>query len=76
MEEMRKCIRCHGRKKLFKTGGAYSFVDTGGVFVDCPMCLGEGKIKTLEQAVKDSKEKLEKQATSKPKRTRKVSENG
>lgn len=38
------CIRCNGRKKLYKINSAYSFTDTGGQFVDCPMCLGAGRV--------------------------------
>lgn len=38
------CIRCNGRKKLYKINSVYSFADTGGQFVDCPMCLGAGRV--------------------------------
>ncbi len=48
---MVNCMRCHGRKKLFKIMGGYSHADTGGVSVDCPMCLGKGKIKPVELAM-------------------------
>lgn len=51
-KDMQKCMRCHGRKEIYKVGGAYSFLDTGGVKVKCPMCNGEGTIKTLEAATK------------------------
>lgn len=53
----RRCIRCKGRKKMFKVRGAYTHANTGGVEVDCPMCLGEGTIKTIEKALTDSKKK-------------------
>lgn len=54
-----RCVRCKGRKKLFKVRGAYSMINTGGIEVTCPMCNGEGRIKTLEQAIKDSEKDLE-----------------
>lgn len=46
---MQRCFRCGGRKKIYKSGNAYSWVDSGGVLSDCPMCLGVGKIKTAEE---------------------------
>lgn len=51
-----RCVRCKGRKKLFKVAGAYSYVDTGGEKVDCPMCLGSGSTKSLADALEDIKE--------------------
>lgn len=39
-----RCMRCKGRKKMYKMGSGYSLVNTGGVIVDCPMCLGQGTI--------------------------------
>lgn len=66
-EDERLCIRCHGRKRLYKAMGGWCFQDMGGVLADCPMCLGEGKIKktpaedlfkeTEEEEIKDVKEK-------------------
>jgi len=53
MIEKINCMRCKGRKILYKVGGAYSFLDTGGILVNCPMCSGEGKIKSLENALSD-----------------------
>jgi len=50
----RRCIRCRGRKKIYKVRGAYSYTNTGGVEVDCPMCLGEGMIRKLEVSLPDS----------------------
>lgn len=47
-EGMRRCFRCKGRKKMFKLGSAYSHTNTGGNEVDCPLCLGEGIIETIE----------------------------
>jgi len=50
-----RCIRCKGRKKIFKTGNAYSYTNTGGIEVKCPLCLGEGVTKSLEAAIEDIK---------------------
>lgn len=44
-----RCIRCSGRKKVYKINSGYSLINTGGVEVDCPLCLGEGTIKTLDK---------------------------
>ena len=43
---LRRCLRCAGRKKMYKVGNAtcYSHTNTGGVLVDCPLCLGKGTI--------------------------------
>lgn len=43
------CMRCKGRKKMFKFGSGYSIMNNGGKQVDCPMCLGAGKIKPLSE---------------------------
>lgn len=56
-DEMRLCIRCKGRKTLYKLGGGYTFTNMGGKEVKCPMCLGEGKIKSMDALVKASKKK-------------------
>ena len=48
-----RCPRCLGQKKMYKTNGGYSAVDSGGPKVDCPMCLAEGEVKTIETAMKD-----------------------
>lgn len=45
-----RCPRCRGLKQMYKIGGGYSSVDCGGIKVDCPMCLGEGEVKTLRSA--------------------------
>lgn len=57
-EGMMRCMRCKGRKRIFKVMGGYSFIDTGGVKVDCPMCLGEGKIKTLQATLESIEQEL------------------
>lgn len=53
MAEMKViCVRCRGRKKLYKFGpNGYSTTNTGGALVDCPMCLGEGKMVSLKAAL-------------------------
>lgn len=51
-----RCPRCSGRKDIYKLGGAYSLIDTGGVKVKCPMCLGEGEIKDLATRAKEIKD--------------------
>ena len=47
------CFRCNGQKILFKVNSVYSQIDTGGAKVACPMCNGEGKIKSFESVLKD-----------------------
>lgn len=42
-------MRCKGMKNIFQVGNCYSLINTGGKPVKCPMCLGEGKIKTLQE---------------------------
>lgn len=51
-EQKVRCMRCYGRKKIYKIMGGYSHANTGGKEVDCPMCLGEGKILKLEDALR------------------------
>jgi len=51
-------MRCKGRKKLYKVRGAYSHTNTGGIEVECPMCNGVGRVKTLDAALKDANEKV------------------
>ena len=50
-----RCVRCKGRKKIFKVGNAYSYTNMGGVSVDCPLCLGTGYMPTIEEAIEDVK---------------------
>lgn len=45
---MMLCMRCYGRKELYKVGSCYSHTNTGGVLTKCPLCLGAGKIKKIE----------------------------
>jgi hypothetical protein len=52
---MIRCVRCKGRKKLFKFNGIYNYTNTGGVEIQCPMCLGEGVTKSLEEALEEIK---------------------
>lgn len=40
----RRCIRCCGRRKLYKTMGGWCFDNTGGTLMNCPMCDGKGHI--------------------------------
>lgn len=48
------CMRCRGRKKIYRVmGNCYTLENTGGILVDCPMCLGEGKIKTVETVMEE-----------------------
>lgn len=57
----RVCIRCQGRKKLYKCGnGGWSFINSGGVLTSCPLCNESGTIPLLENAVEESKKVLEK----------------
>lgn len=49
----RICLRCCGRKKVFKIGGGYSHINTGGIEVGCPLCLAKGQIKHLDKAIVD-----------------------
>lgn len=52
--EMR-CPRCRGQKSMYKINGGYSAANTGGVKVDCPMCLAEGVVATLEKKLEEIK---------------------
>jgi len=64
-DKMIRCMRCKGRKKMFKVRNIYSHTDTGGILVTCPMCNGEGRTKTLESAVKDIQDAKEERKTKK-----------
>ena len=62
---MQRCVRCNGRKKMYKINSAYSMTNCGGQEVDCPMCLGKGETVTpaifAEQLKNKSKENIEKE---------------
>lgn len=53
---MIRCIRCQGRKKLYKMMSGYSFTSCGGELVECPMCLGKGNIKDFNFALDEKEE--------------------
>lgn len=69
-EDERKCIRCRGRKQLYKTMSGWCFDNSGGVLTDCPMCLGKGVIKkTPDKAIfEKEKESAKRKADSKQKK--------
>jgi|SRR5712675_1336635 len=87
-EGKRRCIRCRGRKKLYKTNGAWSFENSGGTLTDCILCLGTGLIDLPDDGVefvcggdlvpisKETRLRLEKEDAkeSKKRRTRKAKE--
>lgn len=58
-EKKIRCMRCRGRKQIYKVGSGYSFVDMGGLKVDCPMCKGEGMIESLEEFKNGGKDEAE-----------------
>jgi hypothetical protein len=49
------CVRCRGRKKVFKINSVYSIENTGGKEIDCPMCLGTGYNKPIEEEIEEIK---------------------
>lgn len=51
-----RCIRCSGRKKLFKLNNGYTHINMGAPEVDCPMCLGKGVTKSIEETLKELNE--------------------
>lgn len=55
-----RCVRCKGRKKLFKLNSIYSYTNMGGVEVECPMCLGSGYNKPIAEAINEVKDEVEK----------------
>lgn len=57
---MIRCPRCNGRKRMYKVRSIYSHTNSGGVEVDCPLCLGVGKVKPLDQAINDAHDKIKK----------------
>ena len=52
----RRCFRCMGRKKMYRINSIYSMTNTGGEEVTCPLCNGTGRIKDLEETVKEIEE--------------------
>lgn len=68
----RRCIRCRGRKKLYKAMGGWCFDNTGGTLQNCPMCDGKGNIDPVP--VIDSVPDCNKESESGKKRRRKVKE--
>lgn len=50
---------------MYKMRSIYSHTNTGGVEVDCPMCLGEGKVPDI---IDDIIEKENKRKSAKKKR--------
>lgn len=57
-EGKRRCIRCRGRKQLYKTKGGWCFENSGGTLTDCPLCLGKGIIDLMPPKLEDAEEKL------------------
>jgi phage FluMu protein Com len=35
--------------------GGYTYTNTGGIEIKCPMCVGEGFTKSLSEAIEDVK---------------------
>lgn len=62
-----RCTRCNGQKKVFKVASGYSQVDSGGEKVNCPFCLGDGKVSTLEAAIDDMQKAVNKSKIKKQK---------
>jgi len=60
-----RCVRCKGRKKIFKVNGIYSYTNTGGVEIQCPLCLGNGFTKSLEEAIEEIKKENAKHKSDK-----------
>ena len=52
-----RCQRCAGRKSLWKVNNVYCKVDSGGVKVDCPLCLGSGKYVDVAKKLEETKPK-------------------
>lgn len=59
---MIRCVRCQGLKKIYKVNSGYSHINTGGIPVDCPMCLGSGFNRPLlnDMIKKNTKKKFSK----------------
>lgn len=58
--KMMRCIRCEGRKRMYNMNGGYTHVNMGGIQVDCPLCLGKGKIPVFEEASEEVKKETKK----------------
>ena len=54
---MKPCVRCRGRKELYKVANIYSYTNTGGVKTKCPLCLGSGEMKSIDEAIEEIREK-------------------
>jgi hypothetical protein len=68
--KMMFCMRCDGRKKMYLMNGGYTHANMGGPQVDCPLCLGKGKIPVFDDAPEEvkkeaikSKDKKQKECT-------------
>lgn len=70
-----RCVRCQGRKKLFKINSGYSYTNTGGIEVKCPLCLGEGWTKPLEIAIEEAKQANHKHDKSKERSSKDAEKN-
>ena len=57
MEEAKtiRCVRCKGQKKMFKVNSVYSHTNTGGIQVECPLCMGAGFTKSIEDSIAEMK---------------------
>ena len=58
MSDQIRCTRCQGLKFMYEINGGYSAVNSGGKKVDCPRCLGKGKIDTLDNASDEIKDEI------------------
>ena len=54
--KLSRCVRCNGRKKVYMINGGYTHVNIGGVEKICPLCMGEGVMKSISQALSDINE--------------------
>jgi hypothetical protein len=55
----RRCIRCSGRKKMYKVRGGWSHENSGGTLQDCPLCLGKGLIDVIPPKIESTPDKIE-----------------
>lgn len=74
--KMMLCMRCDGRKKMYVMNGGYTHTNMGGPYVDCPLCLGIGKIPVLEDAKEEIKTETLKVKDKKEKECKDAKENG